>query len=284
MEYVDKLQTGLQYMVDAGEAGRTQVGGMLSPVTNAASWISGAADDLESLPFVGPAIGAKLSRVMGAIGSAQSKVNQVLGTYDRAVAGVDTVKERLGGLDTQVDRAKAAVGKLAAKVSPEVQTVVPTAALAPKAANPTPMPEAVGASAHLMVLMPAKGAAQPFYFNIDTAAHSELQRTNAYRWAAQERLGRRPGMQAVGIGEEKITMRGVIFGAWKGGIKQLDKLRTIGNAMVPLGMTTGYGLALGNWCLMNISEDQGFLLKNGAPRKQTWTLEFSRYGDDLQNG
>lgn len=282
MEYVDKLQTGLKYMVEAGEAGRTQVSGMLTPVTNAASWVSGAADDLESLPFVGDAIGKKLNRVMGAIGNAQSKVNQVLGTYDRAVAGVDTVKERLGTLDSEVDRAKSVIGKLASKVSPEVQTVVPTAALAPSATAVTPMPEAVGASPHLMVLMPAKGA-QPFYFNLDTAAYNELKRTSAYRWAAQERLSRRPAMQAVGIGEEKMTLNGVIFGAYKGGIKQLDKLRTIGEAMVPLGMTTGYGLALGNWCLMNISEDQSHLLTGGIPRKQVFTLEFSRYGDDLPN-
>ena len=48
-------------------------------------------------------------------------------------------------------------------------------------------------------------------------------------------------------------------------------------------MTTGYGLVLGDWCLVNIEEEQSALLQGGIPRKQAFTLEFVRYGEDLQN-
>jgi len=41
---------------------------------------------------------------------------------------------------------------------------------------------------------------------------------------------------------------------------------------------------LGNWCLKNIEEEQSALLQGGILRKQGFTLEFVRYGDDLQNG
>jgi len=68
------------------------------------------------------------------------------------------------------------------------------------------------------------------------------------------------------------------------GIKQLDTLRGIGAQLQPLGLTTGYGDVLGNWCLKNIEEEQSALLQGGIPRKQGFTLEFVRYGDDLQNG
>lgn len=280
MEYVDKLQSGLKDMVDAGEAGRTSAEGMLGPVNGAINYMSGAADDLESIPFVGPAIGAKLQRITGAIGTAQTKVNQVMATYSRATRAVDTVKERLGQLDEQVSRVKGLTGKLASKVSPEVETVVPTASLAPAA---TPAPEGVSAYPHLMVLLPLVSSAQPFYFNLGTAAFDALQRTTAYRWASQERLGRRPALQAVGLGEEKLTLKGAIFPGFKGGLKQLDTLRTIGGRLVPMSLTTGYGLALGNWCLTTITEEQGAFLQGGIPRKQTFSLEFSRYGDDMQN-
>ena len=73
-----------------------------------------------------------------------------------------------------------------------------------------------------------------------------------------------------------------------GGLKKLDTLRSIGAQLQPLGLTTGYGEVLGNWCLKSIEEEQGaFLqgafLQGGIPRKQAFTLEFVAYGDDLQN-
>ncbi|NAT16530.1 phage tail protein, partial [Pseudomonas syringae pv. actinidifoliorum] len=37
------------------------------------------------------------------------------------------------------------------------------------------------------------------------------------------------------------------------------------------------------WCLKKIQEDQSALMQGGIPRKQAFTLEFTRYGDDMQN-
>jgi phage protein U len=280
MEYVDKLQSGLKYMVEAGEVGRTNVEGMLNPVNGAINSMTSAADGLESIPFVGPAIGAKLQRIMGAISNAQSKVAQVAALPGRVTRGVAVVQERIGVLKEQCARATTAVGKLAAKVGPQVETVVPTAALAPVA---TPMPEAVSAYPHLLIMQPLTPRAQAYHFNIDTAAFDELRRSTAYRWATQERLTRRPAQQAVGMGEEKLTLKGAIFPGFKGGLKQLDTLRSIGQQLQPLMLTTGYGNVLGNWCLLSVDEEQSALLQGGIPRKQGFTLEFVRYGDDMQN-
>ena len=47
--------------------------------------------------------------------------------------------------------------------------------------------------------------------------------------------------------------------------------------------TTGYGDVLGNWCLKSLEEEQSAFLQGGIPRKQSFTLEFVRYGDDMQN-
>lgn len=44
-----------------------------------------------------------------------------------------------------------------------------------------------------------------------------------------------------------------------------------------------YGAVMGNWCLKKIQEDQSALMQGGIPRKQAFTLEFTRYGDDMQN-
>nr|BFE89947.1 hypothetical protein GCM10020185_04830 [Pseudomonas brassicacearum subsp. brassicacearum] len=75
----------------------------------------------------------------------------------------------------------------------------------------------------------------------------------------------------------------IFFPGFKGGLKQLDTLRTIGRRLQPVNLTTGYGEVLGTWCLLNIEEEQSNLLAGGIPRKQSFSLEFVSYGDDLQN-
>lgn len=280
MPYLESMQSGLKYLVQAGEAGRKDLDGMLGPVNGAIGEISGAANELESIPFVGPLIGAKLQRVTGAIGAAQAKVGQVVAIYGKATRAAAEIQDRIQVLGEQAARAKSAVNKLAAKLNPGSEQIFATAGMAP---NGTPAPEAVKPFPHLMIMQPLTPNTPPYFFNLDTAAFDELSRSSAFRWAAQERLTRRPAQQAVAIGEEKITIKGAIFPFFKGGLKQLNTLRSIGRQLQPLMLTTGYGEVLGNWCLVNLNEEQSALLQGGIPRKQAFTLEFLRYGDDLQN-
>jgi phage protein U len=280
MAYMEQLQAGLKYLVEAGEAGRRSADGMLGPVNGAISEITGAASELENIPFVGPEIGAKLQRVMRGVVAAQAKVGQVVATYGRATRAAAEVQERMGTLKEQAGKASAAINKIAGQVSPSLASIVPTSAFATDA---TPAPEAVKPFPHLMIIQPQDPKAQPYYFNLDTAAFDELTRSTEFRWASQERLSRRPAQQAVGIGEEKITLKGTIYPGFKGGLKQLDTLRSIGAQLNPLTLTTGYGDVMGTWCLKTIAEEQGALMHGGIPRKQGFTLEFVRYGDDMQN-
>lgn len=280
MGYMEQLQAGLKYLVEAGESGRRSADGMLGPVNGAIREITGAASELENIPFVGPEIGAKLQRVMRGVDAAQTKVGQVVATYGRATRAAAEVQERMGTLKEQSGKATTAINKIAGQVSPSLANIVPTSVFATDA---TPAPEAVKPFPHLLIIQPQDPKAQPYYFNLDTAAFDELTRSTEFRWASQERLSRRPAQQAVGIGEEKITLKGTIYPGFKGGLKQLDTLRSIGAQLKPLTLTTGYGDVMGTWCLKNISEEQGALMHGGIPRKQGFTLEFVRYGDDMQN-
>ena len=280
MAYMEQLQSGLKYLTAAGETGRRSLDGMLGPVNGAIGEITGAASELSDLPFIGPAVGAKVQRLMRGVNAAQAKVGAVVATYNKATRAASQIEERLGVLKEQAGKAATAINKIAGKVSPSLANIVPTGALG---ADATPAAEAVKPFPHLLIMQPLKPGSTPFYFNLDTAAFDELKRSSEYRWASQERLSRRPAQQAVGMGEERITLTGAIFGGFKGGIKQLDTLRSIAAQLQPLGLTTGYGEVLGNWCLKNIEEEQSALLQGGIPRKQGFTLEFVRYGDDLQN-
>lgn len=98
---------------------------------------------------------------------------------------------------------------------------------------------------HLLIIQPRDPKLQPYYFNLDIAAFDELSRSTEFRWASQERLSRRPAQQAVGMGEEKLTLKGAIYPGFKGGLKQLDTLRSIGARLQPLTLTTGYGEVIG---------------------------------------
>lgn len=137
------------------------------------------------------------------------------------------------------------------------------------------------ATPHLMTLTSDKGGT--FHFNLSTAAFDKLRRTTKYKVASQERLNRQEALQAVSQGGEKITLSGVVFAASGPGARQIDALRAIGGKMVPVQLTTGYGEVLGRWYLQGVDEEQEALMADGAPRKQTFSLEFGRYGEDYKN-
>lgn len=291
MAYMELLQGSLKSLAAAGEAGRRTVDGMLGPMNGAVTQMKGAVSELETLPVVGGLIGGQLNRVMGGIAQAQAKVGKVLAVYNQASNAVTQVQERVAEFGEQADRAKKAISNIADKYNQaggisgmvsnfSLSEMFSSASIRPKEDPPK---EAIKAFPHLLILQPLSVKAEPFYFNLDTAAFDELRRKTSFRWAAQERLTRRSAQQAVGIGDERLTLKGAIFPSFRGGLGQLDTLRSIGGQLQPLGLTTGYGQVLGNWCLTDIEEEQPTLLQGGIPRKQAFTLEFTRYGDDLSN-
>lgn len=127
MDYMDQLQSGFKSLVQAGEAGRSNLDGMMGPVNGAIGDIAGAADELGNLPFVPPAVGEKLQRIMRGINAAQSKVGNVVATYNRAARAISAIDERVGALKEQAARAATAINQLAGKISPNWPIFCPPA-------------------------------------------------------------------------------------------------------------------------------------------------------------
>jgi len=119
-----------------------------------------------------------------------------------------------------------------------------------------------------------------YRFSVDTAAYQELLRTTAYRWAQQPRLGRRPARQFVGAGDETVSLNGQILPHYKGGLGQVEALRTEAAAGRPLQLVTGTGQVLGAWVVERIEETQRFFLDDGRPRSVAFRLDLAAYGDD----
>lgn len=123
-----------------------------------------------------------------------------------------------------------------------------------------------------------------FQFAITTAAHESLQRDTAYRWEKQDRLGREPAMQFIGAGEEKISLSGRIYPHFRGGIGQIDTMREIAGEGEPLQLVDGMGNVWGSYCITRITEGQAAYVGPGIPRRQDFTLELARYGEDKLSG
>lgn len=278
MAYEEQLSTVLASVITAAEAGRNSPGGMLSPLNIAVTGMTLAADELERQSSLNPQKGAQLQRSLRAIRAAQAFATETANKGGPSTPGTTAALGALTVLGSQTSRAGTAANRLAGQLA-RTPGILPTGGIKPtssSAAAVTPFP-------HLLILQPLKAGSQPYYFNLNTAAFDELQRRTAYRWAGQERLTRDIAQQAVGQGEDTLTIKGAVFPLFKGGISQLDALRTIGRQLLPVSLTTGYGAVLGNWCLMKVEEDQSALLAGGIPRKQGFTLEFTKYGNDLQN-
>jgi len=119
-----------------------------------------------------------------------------------------------------------------------------------------------------------------FRFGIETAAYQTLQRSVEYRWASQPRVGRRPARQFTGIGDESISLDGVIYPHFKGGLGQLDALRELAGKGRPLVLTSGTGEIWGKFCIERVQETGTLFFADGTARRQEFRLQLAHHGED----
>ncbi|MGE4299813.1 MAG: phage tail protein [Desulfovibrionaceae bacterium] len=119
-----------------------------------------------------------------------------------------------------------------------------------------------------------------FRFSLDTAAYEKLVRTHAWQWAEQPRHGRKPGLQFVGEEVETVELEGRIYPAYKGGLGQIDAMRTEAGKGKPLILVDGTGKTWGKYVIQRITETQAVFVTGGAPLRQDFRLQLARYGED----
>ena len=144
------------------------------------------------------AVESAIARCEKTVLYADRTVDELL-TYNQATRAASQIEERMGTLKEQAGKAAAGINKIAGNANPALANIIPTGAFGK---DLTPAVEAVKPFPHLLIIQPLKPQSQPYYFNLDTAAFEELSRTTDFRWAAQERLTRRPAQQAIGMGDD----------------------------------------------------------------------------------
>jgi phage protein U len=121
----------------------------------------------------------------------------------------------------------------------------------------------------------------PYRFALDRAAYQTLERSSSYRWARQERIGSNDQLQYTGPGPETISLTGVVYPHFAGGLGQIDRMRVTAALGVPLPLISGSGKVLGFWCVEQIAEGQTYFERGGAPLRQEFTMDLVRYDGGL---
>ena len=119
-----------------------------------------------------------------------------------------------------------------------------------------------------------------YRFCIDSTVYQELKRAQSYRWQGQARLLREPAQQFIGLGDETLEFSGVIYPHYRGGLKQLEQLRSEAAKGEPLLLVDGLGFVWGLWVITHIEETQSNFTPVGQALKQTFRLQLTHYGED----
>lgn len=119
-----------------------------------------------------------------------------------------------------------------------------------------------------------------FKFSLNTAVFQTMQRATSYRWPSQERMGQYDAKQFTGPGDDSITLPGIVFPEFRGGAWQIEDLRSLASEGRPLQLISSAGYILGVWVIDRIEETQAEFNPDGSFRKQEFTVNISRFGND----
>ena len=120
----------------------------------------------------------------------------------------------------------------------------------------------------------------PFKFGMNRPAYQTARRKAPYRWQKVDRIGRDPALQFTGPDTESITIEGVIYPHYTGGLKQIDTMRKFARLGTPVPIVDGEGFVWGVWAITDVEETSSVFLPGGLPRKIEFTVTVKKYGMD----
>ncbi|MCA3509231.1 MAG: phage tail protein [Rhodobacter sp.] len=119
-----------------------------------------------------------------------------------------------------------------------------------------------------------------FRFGVNRANYQTFTREAAFRWARQDRLGRAPALQYLGPDAEEISLEGVIYPHFRGGLRQMELMRAVARQGMPMMLVDGLGWVWQRWVITGVSETKTVFLADGAPRRIDFGIRLQAYGRD----
>ena len=117
-----------------------------------------------------------------------------------------------------------------------------------------------------------------FGFDLTTIAHQQLQRQMAWRHASNNRVGAPSAMQYLGIGDETMTLPGVILPQF-GNADHLFELRRMAKTGAAFVLVDGNGRLYGKFAITELSETGTLLNEYGEPQRIEFSLSLKRVID-----
>ncbi|MBW3516876.1 phage tail protein [Shewanella sp. NKUCC01_JLK] len=115
-----------------------------------------------------------------------------------------------------------------------------------------------------------------FVFSRLTVPYQTSQHDMVWRHPTNSRIGARPSAQFLGVGDETLTLSGVLMPEITGGELSLEALRKMADTGKAYPLIEGRGTVTGFFVIEKISKGRSEFFSDGAARKIEFTIELKR--------
>ncbi|NLS55686.1 phage tail protein [Hafnia alvei] len=120
-----------------------------------------------------------------------------------------------------------------------------------------------------------------FVFQLQTLPYQSLQQSLDYRWPSNNRIGQRGAYQFLGIGEDKITLSGVLLPEITGGALSMLALKTMAELGKAWPLIGGDGAIYGMYVVASMTKTQSVFFADGSARRIEFSMTLTRVDESL---
>ena len=120
-----------------------------------------------------------------------------------------------------------------------------------------------------------------FVFSLRTVPYKELLRQRTWKHRTNSRVGARDASQFTGVGDDTITLNGMIAPETIGSIVSLERLAAMGDVGDAYVLVDGTGNVYGAFVIDSLNETATYHTKEGVPRKIEFNRTLKRVDDSM---
>ncbi|VWC55055.1 P2 GpU family protein [Burkholderia lata] len=118
-----------------------------------------------------------------------------------------------------------------------------------------------------------------FVFSLSTLPYQELKRRRSWRFASNNRVGKKPARQYVGDDDETISLSGVLLPELTGGDLSLATIEAMATQHTSWPLIEGNGHIYGMFTIDSIETTRTLFFDDGAARRIEFSMTLTRCDD-----
>jgi len=130
---------------------------------------------------------------------------------------------------------------------------------------------------NLSLIMMALGM---FRFGMRRESYQSFTKSAPMRWSPVARAGRMPALQFNGPDTATVTLAGVIYPHFRGGLRQIDLMEAQARAGMPMMLVDGLGWIWDRHVITQVDQTKTVFMADGAPQKIEFSITLQSYGED----